>query len=173
MRLAIAVALACLAFGYRTALADEPELAPQPRVVESHVRFERMIGGYQIILTKKATDQLIDALKQVGDGKPYTDLAKLAVKELNDPGAEQKINLLAVVVKSQAPALKKSLEERAGPEGSIIKVYGVESKLVPEPPPLVKGLAEAFIPADVKDKMQTGIKVLNTTPLYWKVEGRK
>ncbi|MCE9532058.1 MAG: hypothetical protein K8T89_13175 [Planctomycetes bacterium] len=155
-----------------TAIA-EPELAPPPRVAETHVRIEKMVGGYQVILTRKASENLRDALAAIGDGQPYTELAKLAVKELNDPEAEKKINLLAFVVKTQAPSMKKALDEKMGPNGAIIKVFGVENKNVPEPPPIVKAIGEAFLPADIKDKVQTGLKVLNTTPLFWRVEGQK
>jgi len=151
----------------------EPELLPLPREVESHVRFERLPAGYQIILSRKASEKLLGAMTLVGDGRPYTDIAKLAVKELNDPEAERNLDFLAFVLKSQAPALKKSLEEKMGPSGAIVKVFGIEKKLVPEPPPLVKVIGAAFIPKDVQDKLQTGIKVINTTPLYWRVEGRK
>jgi hypothetical protein len=147
----------------------EPELAPPPRLCESHVRFERTLGGYQVILTRKASEKLSHALKVVGDGTPGTEFAKLAVKELNDPEAEKKVEFLAFIVKSQAPALKKSLDEQMGPQGAIIKVFGVDNKLVPEPPPI----ARAFIPLKIREKMDTGLKVLNTTPLYWKIEGRK
>ena len=150
----------------------EPELAPPPRLVESHVRFEPMVGGYQIILTRKASEKLRDALTAVGDGKPYTELAKLAVKELNDPDAEKKIDMLAFIVRTQAPSMKKSLDENMGAGGAVIKVFGLENKRIPDRP-LLKAFGEAFIPPDVREKMETGIKVINTTPLYWRVEGRK
>ena len=64
---------------------------------------------------------------------------------------------------------KKSLDDKMGAGGAIIKVFGVENKLIPEPPPI----ATIFIPAKIRDKMETGLKVINTTPLYWRVEGRK
>ena len=62
----------------------EPELAPAPRLVENHVQLAPLSGGYQIILSRKATTKLSETLAKVGDGHPYTDVAKLAVKELND-----------------------------------------------------------------------------------------
>ncbi len=167
----------CLSFAILFAVPvsarAEPELAPSPRLVESHVQIERIIGGYQIILTRKASEKLRDALAVIGDGKPYTDLGKLAVKELNDPDAEKKYDLLAFVVKTQCPALKKSLDEKMGPGGAIIKIYGVENKLIPDPPPLAKAIIALAVPAKFKEKMDTGLKVINTTPLVWKVEGRK
>ena len=59
-----------------------------------------------------------------------------------------------------------------GKDGAIIKIFGVENKLIPDPPPLAKALAETFLPEKLKEKMQTGLKVINTTPLVWRVEGR-
>ncbi len=153
--------------------AGEPELAPPPRLAESHVQFEQIKGGYQVILTRKASEKLRDALAAIGDGKPFTELAKMAVKELNDPEAEKKIEMLAWIANKQAPALKKSLEELMGPGGAIIKCYGLQKKIIPDPPPLVKALGEAFLPPDVKEKVETGMKVVNTSVLYWRVEGRK
>ena len=72
-----------------------------------------MKGGYQVFLTRKASEKLRDALKEVGDGKPYTELAKMAAKDLHDPDAEKIIQMLAFVVNSQAPALKKSTSKTA------------------------------------------------------------
>jgi hypothetical protein len=156
-----------------SAFASDPELAPPPRLVESHVQFELNKGGYHVILSRKASEKLRDALAAIGDGKPFTELAKMAVKDLNDPEAEKKIEMLAWIENKQAPALKKSLDELMGPGGAIIKVYGLEKKVIPEPPPLVKALGESFLPADVKEKVQIGMKVVNTSVLYWRVEGRK
>jgi hypothetical protein len=153
--------------------AVEPELAAPPRLVVSHVQFELTAGGYQVILTRKASEKLRDALAAIGDGKPFTEFAKMAVKELNDPEAEKKVEMLAWIANKQAPALKKSLDELMGPGGAVIKVYGVPKKVIPDPPPLVKALGETFLPPDVKEKVQIGMKVVNTSVLYWRVEGRK
>jgi hypothetical protein len=155
------------------AAVAEPELLPQPRLVESHVRLEMTKTGYNIILTRKAAEKLACALAAVGDGTPYTEVAKLTVRELNDPDAEKKVDLLAAIIKSQAPALTKSLKDKMGEGGAIIKVVGIENKIIPEPPPLAKAIGEAFLPEKLKEKMKNGIKVINTMPLYWTVEGRK
>lgn len=151
----------------------EPEVGPLPRVVESSVRIEPMKGGYQIILSRQATESLRNGLAVVNDGKPYTAFAKLAIKELNDPEIEKHFDMLTFVIRTQAPAMKKSLDERMGPEGAIIKVYTVETKRVREPDPVVKALAAAFVPKNINEKLQTGFKLANSTPIFWRVEGRK
>lgn len=164
-------AIACLAFP--AALRAEPELLPQPRIAESQVHFAKMTGGYQVTLTRKAAETLRDLLPNSEEGKKYSELIKQAAKDLNDPDSEKKLEMLAFVVKSQAPALKKSLTEKMGPSGATIRVYGLENKVLPDPPPLVKALGEAFIPSEIKDMIKTGTAVIGTTPLHWKVEGRK
>ena len=80
--------------------------------------------------------------------------------------------MMAWVLKTQAPALKKALDENMGAGGAVIRVFGVEKKKLPERP-LLKAIGEAFIPDDVKDQIKTGMSILNTVPLCWKVEGRK
>ena len=160
-------------FAFPAALRAEPELLPLPRVAESQVHFEKMAGGYQVILSRKAAEKLRDILPETEEGKKYADLIKQAAKDLNDPEAEKKLDLLAFVVKTQAPALKKSLTDKMGPGGAIIRVYGLAKKVLPEPPPLVKALGEAFLPDEIKDIIKTGTAVISTTPLHWKVEGRK
>jgi hypothetical protein len=150
----------------------ESELAPAPRLVENHVQLAPLTGGYQIILSPKATLKLSEALGKIGDGHPYTDVAKLAVKELNDPEAEKKVEMLAWAINTQAPALKKALDEKAGPGGAIIKVFGLEKKTIPERP-FIKAAVEAFAPREVKDYLEGARAMINTTPLYWRVEGRK
>lgn len=173
MRLSTRCLAAAILFACPLAAAAEPELLPQPRLVESHVRLEMTSTGYNIILTRKASEKLACTLAAVGDGTPYSDVAKLAARELNDPDAQKKIDLLAAIIKSQAPALTKSLKEKMGDGGAVIKVIGVENKVIPEPPPLAKAIGEAFLPEKIKEKVKNGIKVINTMPLYWTVEGRK
>jgi hypothetical protein len=151
----------------------EAERLPMPREVVPHIQVERLPAGYQVILSRKASETLHEALKRIGNGQPYSELVKLAVKELNEPEVEAKIEVLAFVIRTQAPALTKSLGEKMGEGGAIIKIFGIEKKLPPEPPPLAKAIADAFLPEDIKEKVQTGIKVVNTTPLYWRVEPRK
>jgi hypothetical protein len=156
-----------------TLIAGEPELGPPPRLVEKHVKFEVTDNGYNVTLTRKASEKLRDALAAIGDGRPFTDVAKLAVKELNDPDAERHVEKLAWIFNKQAPAMKKALETQMGPGGAVIKCYGVEKKVIPEPPPLLKAIGETFLPPDVKEKVETGMKVINTNVLYWRIEGRK
>jgi hypothetical protein len=162
--------IACLVLA--GAARAEPELLPPPREVESHVTFEKTPNGYQIILSRKASERMRDALGVVGDGKSVVELIKLCTKDLNDPDAERKLEVMAWVLKTQAPALKKALDENMGAGGAVIRVFGVEKKKLPERP-LLKAIGEAFIPDDVKDQIKTGMSILNTVPLYWKVEGRK
>jgi hypothetical protein len=75
-------------------------------------------------------------------------------------------------MKTQAPAIKKSLDEKMGPNGAVIKVLGIEKKRLPERP-LLKSVGEAFLPDEWKEVLQTGVTVINTKPLWWRVEGRK
>ena len=149
----------------------EPEILPMPRAVERHVFFEKTANGYQILLSRKASERLRDCLGAVGDGKALMDFAKEAAKDLNDPDATLKLEMIAWVVKTQAPALKKALDDKMDTGGATIRVYGVEKKL-PERP-LLKAIGEAFLPDEVKEQVKMGMKVISTTPLYWKVEGRK
>jgi hypothetical protein len=162
---------ACICIVPQSANA-EPEQAPMPRLVENHIQLQPLTGGYQIILTRKAALKLSEALGVVGDGRPVTDIAKLAVKELNDPEAEKKVDMIAWAIKTQAPALKKSLDEKIGPGGAIIKVFGIDKKVIPERP-LVTAAIEAFVPAEAKGYILGAKAMVNTTPLYWRVEGRK
>ncbi len=164
-------AILCV-FSVPAMAVEEPELAPPPRLVEQHVRFQQVVGGYQIVLTRKASEKLRDALADFGDGQQFTDVAKIAVKELNDPEAEKKLDFLAFIVKSQAPALMKSLTDKMTADGAVIKVLGVENKNIRHAP-LIKAIGQAFVPPEAREKMETTIKVINTTPLYWTVEGRK
>jgi hypothetical protein len=165
--------LAALIFA-SPAVAAEPELLPAPRPVERQVWVEPTPGGYQVTLSRKATDRLVGTLAVVGDGQAVADIAKSVTKDLNDPEAAAKIDMIAWVVKTQAPALRKSLEEKAGPGGAVIRVFGLEKKRIDlKDRPLLKAVGETFLPDDLKDRVKTAMAVANTTPLYWKVEGRK
>jgi len=170
MHLNRVIAIALLFFPAFASAA--PELAPTPRVVENHVFLEKMQGGYQILLSKRATENLREALKEVGDGRPYADMAKQAVKELNDPAAERKLELLAFLVRTQVPAMRKALEEKAGPNGATIKVFGIEAKRLKNPRPTLWAIGAAFLPPEVREQIEAGAVMVNTTPLIWRVEPR-
>ena len=161
----------CLILAAVPALAVEP---PSPlRELDKHVRVDAIKGGYQIQLSVQATETLRDGLAIIADGKTFAELARQFAKKLEDPELEKKIDLLAIVVQTQAPLLRKALDDKAGPNGTIIKVFGVERKLIPEPPPAAKAIGAAFLPKDVQDRINGVIAVANTTPLLWRVEPRK
>jgi hypothetical protein len=155
-----------------TASSAEPEIGPAPRLVERHIQLETMPGGYQILLSRKASENLRDVLATLGDGQAIGDAIKDAVKDLNDPDAKAKLEMLAWAVKTQAPAMKKALDDKMGLGGATIRVYGMEKKRIPDRP-LLTAFGDAFIPAQINSQIKSGIKMINTTPLYWKVEGRK
>lgn len=150
----------------------EPELAPPPRLAEPHLQMEKLTGGYQLILSREAAEHLRDALDSVKDGTAFTDIAKEVVKGWDDPEASAKLELIAGMIKTQAPALKKALDEKMGPRGAIIRVYGLEKQRTPKRP-VLRAVGGAFIPDDVKERIKNGMTVINTTPLYWRVEGRE
>ena len=88
MRLAIALSLMLLC---DLPVRAEPELCLRRGEVESHVRFEKMVGGYQIVLTRKASEMA----RTLGRDRRRQALhrwAKLAVKELNDPVPRRRLN---------------------------------------------------------------------------------
>ena len=154
-----------------TALA-EPELVPPPREVERHIRIETVRSGYQITLSREGAELLRDGLTVLGDGKPVADAAKKIAKKRNDPELDKQVDFLAMIMKSQAPAIRKALDEKMGPNGAVIKVLGIEKKVEPKLP-LLRSAAEVFLPDDWKDMLKTGMTVFSIKPLTWHVEGRK
>ena len=156
-----------------TSASAAPELAPTPRIAETHVWLDTIKGGYQISLSASAAANLRNALDLVGDGKSYTDIARAAVKNLNDPEAERKLDLMAFVLRTQAPALKKAIEEKTGINGVVIKVFGIENKKFKNPRPVLWSIGAGFIPPEIRGQIETGAVVVNTIPLIWRVEERK
>lgn len=166
-------ALACLLLGVPASALADPEVLPPPREVGKFIHIESIkTGGYQITLSREGAEFLRDGLVLLGDGKSVVDIARLVTKKRNDPEVGKQIEFLALILKSQAPAIRKALDEKTGPNGAVIKVYGIEKKRLPAMP-LLKSLGEAFLPNDWNDLLKTGITVANTTPLLWRVEERK
>lgn len=152
--------------------AAEPELLPQPREVSRLIQIESIRSGYQIILNREGAEMVRDGLALVGDGKAVSDIAKRIAENRDDPELKKQIDFLSIILKSQAPAIKKALDEKMGPNGAVIKVLGIETKKEPKFAAL-RGAAEAFLPDNWKDVLKTGLTVVNTKPLWWNVEGRK
>ncbi len=150
----------------------EPELGPPPREVQKLIRIDTIKSGYQITLSREGAELVRDGLTLLGDGKAVTDIAKKAAKKRNDPELDKQIDFLALIMKTQAPAIRKALDEKMGPNGAIIKIFGIEKKAEPKLA-LLKSVSEVFLPEDWKDVLKTGMTVINTKPLWWQVEGRK
>jgi hypothetical protein len=167
------IAVAGLGISAAQARAVDVELGPAPRVASPAIRVEAITGGYQIALSREAAQQLRDLLVEVGDGSPYARLGKAILRKADKPEWEKTFDLVAFIVRTQAPALRKSIDDKLGPEGVFIKVLGIETDRVPvKSRPIAKAAIEAFMPADVKEKARTVVRVINTTPLYWRVETR-
>jgi hypothetical protein len=149
----------------------EPEVLPPPREVVRLIHIEAIKSGYQVTLSREGAELLRAGLGLLGDGKAASDIAKQVAKKRNDPELDKQIEFLSLILKTQAPAIKKALDEKAGPNGAVIRVFGIEKKRLPERP-LLKSLGEAFLPDDWKEVLQTGVTVINTTPIWWRVEGR-
>jgi hypothetical protein len=163
---------AVLAFAVPVTAADDQEVLPPPREVVRLIQIESIKSGYQITLSREGAELLSGGLGLLGDGKAVTDIAKKIAANRNDPELNKQIEFVALILKTQAPAIKKALDEKMGPNGAVIKVFGIEVKKDPKFP-LLRSAAEAFLPPDWKDVLKTGETMLNTKPLWWKVEGRK
>lgn len=164
---------ACFATISPLTAADEPdEILPPPREVVKFIQIETIKSGYQITLSREGAELLSGGLGLLGDGKAVTDLAKKASQNRNDPELDKQIEFMALIMKTQAPAIKKALDEKTGPNGAVIKVFGIERKKEPKFP-VLRTAAEAFLPEDWKEVLKTGEAVLNLKPLWWRVEGRK
>jgi hypothetical protein len=104
----------------------EPELGPAPREVQKLIRIDTIKSGYQITLSREGAELVRDGLTLLGDGKAVTDIAKKIAAKRNDPELDKQIDFLALIMKTQAPAIRKALDEKMGPNGAIIKIHGIE-----------------------------------------------
>lgn len=164
--------IAVLVFAAPAYAQPERELLPPPREVVRLIQIETIRSGYQVTLSREGAELLASGLGLVGDGKAISDIAKKIAANRNDPELNKQIDFLALILRTQAPAIKKALDEKAGPNGAVIKVLGIEGKKDPKFK-LLRSAADAFLPDDWKDVIRTGEAVLNTKPLWWHVEGRK
>jgi hypothetical protein len=164
-----------------SAASADVERLPMPRVVEKPVRVELLKAGYQVTLTRPAAEQLRDLLNASNDEKKLAEsLREMAKDDQRDERVAAQLKLLALIA-GQMPALKKTLAEKMGPEGAVIRVYGVEKKkLFAKDRPILEGIVEAVrgalpavLPPDAGDVVKTALAVAKTTPVYWTIEGRK
>jgi len=153
--------------------AGEPELLPAPKV--AHFKIEETPSGVQLTLSPEGTMALRELLKG-SEGKELPILKGLASRmreKGNIAGAKSLENSLKMM-QTQGPALRKALDDNAGPKGTVIKVFGVDKKNgALKDNPLLKGLVQQFVPPEAQKEIQALEKAIDMTPLGFRVEPRK
>lgn len=148
--------------------------APEPPV-----RFETIKGGYQVTLTRPATDKFRDALDAVQDEKALADSLRDVAKTpaAKDAGTSPTLEIVAIVLAGQLPQFKKALADNLGENGVTIRVYGLQrEKVLAKPRPILQravAVAREVLPDDAKGQLEAVLTAARTTPLMWKVEPRK
>lgn len=151
-------------------LSGEIELLPPPREVENPLKFEKITGGYQVTLGKKNAERFLDALKMVKDEAALGDLIKSIGQDSKDEQTQLLVTYWTHVVTKETPAFKKTLEEKMGQKGVVIKMYGFDRT---KDRPVLKAIGKAFLPKDVQEQAEGFRAMINTKTLYWRIESRE
>ena len=161
-----------------------PEVAPPPRPVAPMVELAAVPDGYRLTLSRRGVARFQELLDNTDEKQTAASLRELAKKKRDgvapDEVAAGKLELLAFVAGSQIPALRAELRDKAGPNGAVVTVTGLQKKELPLPEgrPRLRRAAEALqgvmplLPADARAAFEGLSAMARTTPLTWKVEPR-
>lgn len=150
--------------------ADEIELLPQPRQVENPLKFEKITGGYQVTLGRRNAERFLDGLKMVKDEAALGDLIKSIGQDSKDEQTQLLVAYWTHVVTKEAPAFKKTLEEKMGTNGVVIKMYGFDRT---KERPVLRAIGKAFLPKELQEQAEGIRAMINTKTLYWRIESRQ
>jgi hypothetical protein len=147
---------------------------------EPAVRVEALKDGYRVTLTQPAAEKLRAALDATDEKSLAATLKELAKTEREkDAESETAVTLevVALVLSSQVPQLKKALAENVGPNGATIRVWGLTREhVLKKPRPRLRKVLEgvkAVLPDDARATVEGVMQAARTTPLTWKVEPRQ
>lgn len=165
-------------------VCGQPEVAPPPRPVGPMVELAPIPNGYQLTLSRRGTErfqELLDGTDEKQAAAALRDLAKTKrAGDTPDEAAAGKLELLAFVAGSQIPALRTELRDKAGANGAVITVTGLQKKdlPIPETRPRARRVAGVvrgvmpLLPPDARAALEGLSAMARTTPLSWKVEPR-
>jgi len=153
----------------------------QSPAAEPPVRVESLKDGYRVILSRPAAEKFRSLLDTVQDEKALAEslrgMAKDKREENPDSDTAATLEIVALVVGNQVPALKKALDEHTGPAGATIRVYGLKREnILKRPRPRLRRIAETVkgaLPDDARATVEGVMEAARTTPLVWTVEPRK
>lgn len=159
------------------------ELAPAPHTPYPPVAIRPIRNGYTISLNRATAELFRDALEKADEKELAATLRKMARDRKEQDPDDQMIatlEMVALVVTTQLPGLKKSLAQNIGPQGAVITLTGLQSSQVKfrKPRPRLEKAVEVvrgvmpLLPAEAKEVVEGLRAVARTTPLFWKVEPR-
>lgn len=158
-------------------------IAPEPHEPVPPVSLAAIKNGYTVSLNRATAELLRDALEKA-DEKQLSSMLKKMAKERKekDPADEtvQTLEMIAFVVSSQLPGLKKSLAQNIGPQGAVITLTGLQTDTVKfrKPRPKLEKAAEIvrgvmpLLPDEAREVVEALRAMGRTKPLFWKVEPR-
>ena len=147
------------------------ELTIPPRLATPGFVVEPLEGGYRILLDRATAVALREATKDGENDKDIAEAIKAVIRRRNDEATAEKMSATINLWASQTPILRKALEEKIGPGGIAIRVWGVPK--VRKDRPLVRAIVRGAMPEELRDTVRGVMLIANTTPLYWKAEPRE
>ena len=155
--------------------AGDPELLPAPKASGPHFQIEELANGVQLTLSPEGTTLLRELLKD-SEGKDFTILKGMASRMREKGNVEAAVNLENAIkmMKAQGPSLRKALDDKSGPNGAVIKVFGIDKKkgaLMDRP--VLKAVVEQFVPPEAQKELKAVQRAIDMTPLWFRVEPRK
>jgi hypothetical protein len=159
------------------------EIAPEPHIPYPPVAIAAIKNGYTVSLNRSTAELMRDALEKADEKQLAAMLKKMAKeRKEKDPEDEtiQTLEMVAFVVSTQLPGLKKSLAQNIGPQGAVITLTGLQTETVKfkKPRPKLEKAAEfvrgvmPLLPDEAKEVVEALRAVARTKPLFWKVEPR-
>jgi hypothetical protein len=164
------LALLLLLVGVAHLQADEIELLPPPRVAEPPLKFEKITGGFQVSMSRTNAERLLDTMKMVKNEEALGDLIKSVGANSTDEYTQALTIYWTHVVTKEMPAFKKALEQKMGPNGVVVKMYGFDRT---KERPVLKAIGKAFLPKEVQEQAQGIMAMVNTKALFWRIESRE
>ncbi len=145
------------------------ELAPMPKEVEPDFQFKKLKNGYEFILSRSASEELLDSLNQF----TYEEFVGKVIRGVTHESKQKEIVLggevFAIAVSKGAPAFKANLAKKIGKKGVVIRVYGIKKG---KDRPLLRFGTKLIVPKEYHNHVDAVMTVVRTQAYYWNIEKR-